>query len=64
MRPRGFIDAWLPRDKSRHLLALVSAILVQYAEQLPLTIRQIFYRLVGRHDYPKTSATIKTSASC
>lgn len=59
MRPRGFIDDWAPRDKSRHLLTLVSAILVQYAEQLPLTIRQIFYRLVGRHDYPKTERDYK-----
>jgi hypothetical protein len=32
----------------------VRAVLAEYAEYLPLTLRQIFYRLVGAHDYPKT----------
>lgn len=34
----------------------VHEILNQYRAHLPLTIRQIFYRLVGRYDYPKTEA--------
>ncbi len=28
--------------------------LLEYADHLPLTIRQIFYRLVGAHGYDKT----------
>jgi hypothetical protein len=47
VRPRGFIIEWVPRDKSRHLLNLVCGILAEYRQQLPLTIRQIFYRLVA-----------------
>ena len=51
-RPRGFIDDWQPRQKSLMLLQQVDAIIAEYA--MPLTIRQIFYRLVGRHGYDKT----------
>jgi hypothetical protein len=31
-------------------------VLEEYREHWPLTVRQIFYRLVGAHDYPKTEA--------
>jgi hypothetical protein len=36
------------------LLANVAAILAEYAAYLPLTVRQIFYRLVAHYDFPKT----------
>jgi hypothetical protein len=52
-RPRGFID-WRPSTKSETLLDQVAAVLATYAEQLPLTLRQIFYRLVARFAYEKT----------
>jgi hypothetical protein len=52
MRPRGFIEDWRPRQRSLDLLAKVEAIIAEYA--MPLTIRQIFYRLVGRYGYDKT----------
>jgi len=29
-------------------------VLAEYAEQLPLTLRQIFYRMVGAYGYEKT----------
>jgi hypothetical protein len=51
-RPRGFIDDWQPRQRSLDLLQQVEAIVAEYA--MPLTIRQIFYRLVGRYGYDKT----------
>jgi hypothetical protein len=35
-------------------LEQVQEVLAEYAEHLPLTVRQIFYRLVARHGYPKT----------
>ena len=54
MRPRGFIDNWNLRDETRTLLVKVQDVLEEYAEHLPLTIRQIFYRLVGTHGYEKT----------
>ena len=54
IRPRGFIANWNPRPETRALLVQVRAILLEYAAYLPLTLRQIFYRLVGVHDYEKT----------
>jgi len=42
------------------LLQQIQAVLEEYAEHLPLTCRQIFYRLVAAHDYPKTEDDYKT----
>jgi hypothetical protein len=55
-RPRGFIERWTPRAETLALLDRVRAVLAEYAEQLPLTLRQIFYRLVGAYAYEKTEA--------
>src|SRR5262245_40171934 len=52
-RVRGFAE-WSPHRKTRALLVHVNAVLHEYADHLPLTIRQIFYRLVGAHGYEKT----------
>jgi hypothetical protein len=52
-RARGFA-AWTPRQDTLALLELVRAILIEYADYVPLTLRQIFYRLVGAHNYEKT----------
>jgi hypothetical protein len=52
-RPRGFID-WRPQRRTRPLLEAVQDVLAEYVLQLPLTIRQIFYRLVGRELIDKT----------
>jgi hypothetical protein len=38
----------------------VQAVLREYAAHLPLTIRQIFYRLVGAYDFPKRENDYKT----
>jgi hypothetical protein len=57
-RPRGFID-WRPSAKSESLLDQVEAVLRTYAEQLPFTLRQIFYRLVARFAYEKTERAYK-----
>ena len=46
-RPRGFNLDWRPQAKSQQKLEAVQAVLAAYEEYLPLTIRQIFYRLVG-----------------
>ena len=54
-RPRGFAP-WAPRADTLDLLHLVRGVLDEYAAQLPLTARQIFYRLVGAHGYDKTEA--------
>jgi hypothetical protein len=52
-RPRGFAP-WKPQQKTRELIARVNAVLDEYQDHLPLTLRQIFYRLVGAHGYEKT----------
>ena len=52
-RPRGFID-WNPQTKTRALIEQVQAVLEEYQKHLPLTLRQVFYRLVGAHGYAKT----------
>lgn len=52
-RERGYIK-WNPQKKSLALLTEVKDILTQEREYLPLTIRQIFYRLVARGAIGKT----------
>jgi len=52
-RVRGFAP-WSPEKATLALLDQVRGVLDEYAAHLPLTIRQIFYRLVGAHDYEKT----------
>ncbi len=52
-RPRGFIK-WHPRRGTRELLDAVASILDEYRDHLPLTIRQVFYRLVATCGYEKT----------
>ena len=52
-RSRGFAS-WEPRPETLDLIARVNAVLGEYADHLPLTLRQIFYRLVGAHGYEKT----------
>lgn len=52
-RPRGFVD-WNPQQKTLSKLEAVNAVLDEYQHFLPLTIRQIFYRLVGTDVIAKT----------
>ncbi len=52
-RPKGYA-AWRPHQKTRIIMRQVQEILVDYEEHLPLTVRQIFYRLVGAYGYTKT----------
>ena len=52
-RPRGFAP-WNPRPESLALVRDVQAVLDEYREHLPLTIRQAFYKLVAMRVFPKT----------
>ena len=52
-RPKGYA-AWEPKDETRALLGQVVQVLEEYRDHLPLTVRQIFYRLVGQYGYDKT----------
>lgn len=51
-RPRGYAE-WRPRATTAILVDQVRDVLAEYQEYLPMTARQVFYRLVGAHDYPK-----------
>lgn len=50
-RARG-LAAWKPRAESLALLNDVRAVLAEYRDHLPMTLRQAFYRLVSR-GFPK-----------
>ncbi|MET4127173.1 hypothetical protein ACSSV6_000560 [Roseovarius sp. MBR-38] len=52
-RPRGFAP-WKPRAASLALVQDVQAVLSDYRAHLPLTIRQVFYRLVSTRGFDKT----------
>jgi hypothetical protein len=51
-RPRGFA-AWDPQPESLALVEQVRAVLSLFRAYLPVTIRQVFYRLVSTVGYPK-----------
>ncbi len=52
-RPKGYFS-WSPQAKARALIAQVQEILDGYDDYLPLTVRQIYYILVGNYGYAKT----------
>jgi len=52
-RPKGFAQ-WQPQSDTLKIITQVKAIVEQYKDHLPLTVRQIFYRLVATTNYPKT----------
>lgn len=43
-----------PNTETRYWLERAQAVLVEYQDELPLTVRQIFYRLVASDGYDKT----------
>jgi hypothetical protein len=45
---------WSPSQGSLELVRAVRDVLAEYEEQLPLTLRQVFYRLVASRGYEKT----------
>jgi hypothetical protein len=52
-RPRGYA-AWRPHRSTQVLIEQVVSVLEEFREYCPLTVRQVFYRLVASHDYPKS----------
>ncbi|NUY01704.1 hypothetical protein [Paraburkholderia youngii] len=52
---RGFINNWRPHATTEDLIVHIKEVLFEYREHLPLTCRQVFYRLVAAHRYPKTN---------
>ncbi|WP_293750329.1 hypothetical protein [uncultured Paraglaciecola sp.] len=62
-RPRGYAD-WSPQKKAIGIVNQVKDILEEEAEYLPLTIRQIFYRLVARGVIGKDEKSYKSLCEC
>ena len=58
-RPKGYA-AWNLQKKTKVIMAQVREILDEYHAELPLTARQIFYRLVGKYGYPKTESAYES----
>jgi hypothetical protein len=54
-RPKGYAP-WRPQKKTTRKMFQVMQILQEYQAHLPLTARQIFYRMVAAYDYPKTES--------
>lgn len=52
-RPRGF-ESWKPQRRTQAKLDAVQDVLIEYADYLPITIRQAYYRLVGKVVIGKT----------
>lgn len=52
-RPKGYAP-WKPQQKTQVILQQVEEVLETYRDHWPLTIRQIFYRLVAIYGFEKT----------
>lgn len=57
-RPKGWAE-WTPHKKTREIMGQVEEVLEQYRDHWPLTLRQIFYRLVAIYSYEKTERGYK-----
>ena len=55
-RPRGYIEHYRPQQRTIVLINDAIKVLNEYHDHWPLTVRQIYYRLVGAYGYPKTEA--------
>jgi hypothetical protein len=49
---RGYAR-WRPRTEKQAILDHVQELLAKYQAQLPLTVRQLYYLMIGQHGYPK-----------
>lgn len=58
-RPKGYMD-WSPNDRSREIIAQVRSVIA--ASRYAVSVRFIFYRLVGNYGYPKTERDYKNLA--
>lgn len=57
-RPKGYA-AWRPSCETLEVLDRVQAVLDEYARYGAMTARQIFYRLVGQYNFPKSEKAYK-----
>jgi hypothetical protein len=55
MSTRGY-TAYRPKADTLHWLRCAQAVISDYRSSWPLTVRQVFYRMVAAHDFPKREA--------
>jgi hypothetical protein len=55
MGVRGYAD-WSPKPEAAHWVNRVVDVCEEYRDYWPLSVRQLFYRLVADHSYEKTEA--------
>lgn len=60
-RPKGYME-WNPKPETALIVDQTQSILREYSGYGPMTVRQIFYRLVGNHGYDKTERAYKRLA--
>jgi hypothetical protein len=60
-RPKGFIS-WNPQPHVLDIIRKSKSVMAEYGQYGPMTVRQIFYRLVGEHGYDKTELAYKRLA--
>jgi len=58
-RPKGYDLDYSPHGKTRAILDQVGEIIEEYEDHLPLSVRQIFYRLVRPLPVPEDRAGIR-----
>src|SRR5215217_3821476 len=56
---KGYYPQWRPQKKTKILLAQVKDIFEIYRDQLPLTLRKVFYILVAKYAYEKKERAYK-----
>ena len=52
-RAAGYIAEWRPYRKRQIMLGQVQQILDEYRAHLPLTVRQVYYRMIAHYRHPK-----------
>jgi hypothetical protein len=50
---RGYVDDWKPQRKTHIMIGQIKDILEEYPEHLPLTCRQVYYRMIAKYRHPK-----------
>ncbi len=55
---RGYI-AFNPNAETAHWLRCAQTVVMDYEDNWPLTVRQVFYRMVASYDFPKKEADYK-----
>lgn len=60
-RPKGYM-AWKPSPDVAEIVEQTQTILREYSGYGPMTVRQVFYRLVGNYGYDKTERAYKRLA--